>query len=47
MSVNKRELYLHILKTHLDKLSDETLEKIYRQVEEEILKAIDEQLKDE
>jgi hypothetical protein len=44
MGLNKRELYLWVLKTHLDKLSDETLEKVYKQVEEEILKAIEEQL---
>jgi hypothetical protein len=36
MGVNKRELYLWVLKTHLDKLSDETLEKFYHLSKEEI-----------
>lgn len=46
MSINKRELYLRILKTHLDKLSDETLEKVYWLVIEEIYKYVEGQLND-
>jgi hypothetical protein len=44
MGLNKRELYLRVIKTHLDKLSDETLEKIYQLSIEEIYKYVEGQL---
>jgi hypothetical protein len=46
MGVNKRKLYLCILKTHLDKLSDETLEKVYWLAIEEIYRYVEGELND-
>lgn len=44
MEMSKRDLHLLYLKSNIQRLSDETLERIIYEIEEEVEKAIDKEI---